>query len=156
MIDATEWVGPWNDLAFGFYKITKNYYGPGFHEPGTASELLLNKAAWDGLEPDLQAIVEDAAAATNVRMLAEFTAANNESQRVLIEEHGVQLRPFPKDVFDEMLVHSDDVVRATAQGRRSGAADLRELGAVPERSARPQSVRRTGVPPAARMNHPAR
>ena len=115
VIDATEWVGPWNDLAFGFYKITKNYYGPGFHEPGTASELLLNKAAWDGLEPDLQAIVEDAAAATNVRMLAEFTAANNESQRVLIEEHGVQLRPFPKDVFDEMLVHSDDVVRATAQ-----------------------------------------
>ena len=115
VIDATEWVGPWNDLAFGFYKITKNYYGPGFHEPGTASELLLNKEAWDGLEPDLQAIVEDAAAATNVRMLAEFTAANNESQRVLVEEHGVELRPFPKDVFDEMLVHSDDVVRATAQ-----------------------------------------
>ncbi len=115
VIDATEWVGPWNDLAFGFYKITKNYYGPGFHEPGTASELLLNKAAWDGLEPDLQAIVEDAAAATNVRMLAEFTAANNESQRVLVEEHGVELRPFPKDVFDEMLVHSDDVVRATAE-----------------------------------------
>ncbi len=115
VIDATEWVGPWNDLAFGFYKITKNYYGPGFHEPGTANELLMNKQDWDGLESDLQAIVEDAAAATNVRMLSEFTAANNESQRVLVEEHGVRLRHFPEEVFSEMLAHSDDVVRATAQ-----------------------------------------
>ena len=115
VIDAAEWVGPWNDLAFGFYKITKNYYGPGFHEPSAAIELMMNKAAWDGLESDLKAIVENAAAATNVRMLSEFTAANLESQRVLVERHGVQLRPFPAEVFREMLRHSDDVVRATAR-----------------------------------------
>ena len=59
--------------------------------------------------------MENAAAATNVRMHAEFTAANVESQRVLVEEHGVQTRPFPAEVSREMLRHSDDVVRATAQ-----------------------------------------
>lgn len=59
--------------------------------------------------------MENAAAATHVRMLAEFTAANVESQRVLVEEHGLQIRPFPAEVFREMLRHSDDVVRATAQ-----------------------------------------
>ena len=115
VIDATEWVGPWNDLAFGFYKITKNYYGPGFHEPSAAIELTVNKEAWDGLEADLRTIVENAAAATNVRMLAEFTAANVESQRVLVEQHGVQIRSFPAEVFTEMMRHSDDVVRATAE-----------------------------------------
>ena len=115
VIDATEWVGPWNDLAFGFYKITKNYYGPGFHEPSAAIELTVNKEAWGGLEPGLQAIVENAAAATIVRMFAEFTAANVKSQRVPVEEHGVQLRPFPAEVFRDTLRHSDDVVRAMAQ-----------------------------------------
>ena len=29
VIDGTEWVGPWNDLAFGFYKITKKLLRPG-------------------------------------------------------------------------------------------------------------------------------
>jgi TRAP-type mannitol/chloroaromatic compound transport system substrate-binding protein len=115
VIDAAEWVGPWNDLAFGLYKITKNYYSPGFHEPSAAIELSVNRKAWDGLEADLQAIVENAAAATNVRMLAEFSAANVESQRVLVEQHGVQIRPFPAEVFWEMLRHSDDVVQATAE-----------------------------------------
>ncbi len=84
-IDATEWAGPWNDLAFRFCKITTNYYGPGFLEPTAALELSVNKEAWDGLGPEFQAVVENAATATNVRMLAEFTAANVESQRVLVE-----------------------------------------------------------------------
>lgn len=114
VIDATEWVGPWNDLAFGFYKVTKNYYGPGFHEPGTASELLMNRGAWESLEPDLKAIVTAAAAAQNVQILAEFTAANNEAQRVLVEEHGVRLRRFPEGLFREMLRHSDEVIAETA------------------------------------------
>ena len=46
-IDGTEWVGPWNDLAFGFYKVANYYYGPGFHEPGTTGEVMVNKDIWD-------------------------------------------------------------------------------------------------------------
>ena len=34
VIDATEWVGPYNDLAFGFHQVAKYYYYPGWHEPG--------------------------------------------------------------------------------------------------------------------------
>ena len=33
-IDASEWVGPWNDMAFGFHQVAKYYYCPGFQEPG--------------------------------------------------------------------------------------------------------------------------
>ena len=42
-IDATEWVNPYNDLAFGLHKAAKYYYYPGWHEPGTTLECFLNK-----------------------------------------------------------------------------------------------------------------
>ena len=33
-IDATEWVGPYNDYFMKFYEAAKYYYYPGMHEPG--------------------------------------------------------------------------------------------------------------------------
>ena len=74
-IDATEWVGPWNDLAFGFYKITKYYYWPGFHEPGTILSFGINKGVWDSLSASDQSLIETAAAAENSYVLAEFNGA---------------------------------------------------------------------------------
>ncbi len=59
-IDATEWVGPYNDLAFGLYKAAKYYYYPGFHEPGTFLEAMINQKALESLPEDLQAIVMNA------------------------------------------------------------------------------------------------
>ena len=32
VIDATEWVGPYNDLALGLQEIAQYYYYPGWHE----------------------------------------------------------------------------------------------------------------------------
>jgi len=78
-IDATEWVGPYNDLAFGFYKVAKYYYYPGWHEPGTTMECMINKKAFNALPKDLQAIVLNACKAANMDMLAEFTARNNQA-----------------------------------------------------------------------------
>ena len=34
-IDATEWVGPYNDYFMKFYEAAKYYYFPGMHEPGS-------------------------------------------------------------------------------------------------------------------------
>ena len=59
-IDATEWVGPYNDLAFGFYKAASYYYWPGWHEPGTVLEAFVNRKAYEELPGDLQAVVEQA------------------------------------------------------------------------------------------------
>ena len=33
-IDAAEWVGPYDDEKLGFHEIAKNYYAPGWWEPG--------------------------------------------------------------------------------------------------------------------------
>ncbi len=113
-IDATEWVGPWNDLAFGFHKITKFYYGPGFHEPSSALECSTNLEAFNELDDDLKSIIKNACEAENTRMISEFTAANTDAQQKLVKEHGVIIRNFPKDVFNLMMSLSKDVVSETA------------------------------------------
>ena len=113
-IDATEWVGPWNDLAFGFHKITKFYYGPGFHEPSSALECSTNLEAFNELDNDLKSIIKNACEAENTRMISEFTAANIDAQEKLVKEHGVIIRNFPKDVFNLMMSLSKDVVSETA------------------------------------------
>ncbi|MCK5092716.1 MAG: TRAP transporter substrate-binding protein, partial [Gammaproteobacteria bacterium] len=75
-IDATEWVGPYNDLAFGFYKAAKYYYYPGWHEPGTYLEYFFNKKAYDSLTTELKHIVDAACMETEHWVLAEFDANN--------------------------------------------------------------------------------
>ena len=68
-IDATEFVGPYNDLAFGLYKAAKHYYYPGWHEPGTTLEAMMNKKAFEALPKDLQSIVLNACKVVNQDML---------------------------------------------------------------------------------------
>ena len=108
VIDAVEWVGPYNDRTLGLMEVAEYYYYPGWHEPGAMLEFTVNQAAFDRLTADLQAIVEGAARATNQDMLDEFTARNNESLTTLLEEHSTKLRPLPDDVLD--VLHSNAVI----------------------------------------------
>jgi TRAP-type mannitol/chloroaromatic compound transport system substrate-binding protein len=98
-IDATEWVGPYNDLAFGLYKSAKYYYYPGWHEPATVLDNFINLAAWEKLPDDIKAIVATANTAVNQHVLSEFVARNNESLSVLINDHGVVLKKFNDDIL---------------------------------------------------------
>lgn len=113
-IDATEWVGPYNDLAFGFHKIAKYYYYPGWHEPGSTMETFINKEAFNKLTPDLQEIVRIAAQAATLDMLSDYTARNNAALTTLIEEHGVQLRRFPDSVMAELFRISEEIYKEEA------------------------------------------
>ncbi len=113
-IDATEWVGPWNDLAFGFYKVTKYYYWPGFHEPGTVLSFGLNKGVWDSLSANEQSLIESCAAAENDIVLAEFNAKNSDALATLVNEHGVQVRRMPNDILNAIGEKSGDVVAEAA------------------------------------------
>ncbi len=110
-IDATEWVGPYNDLAFGLYKAAPYYYYSGWHEPGASLEFTVNKEAFETLPPDLQAIVEIATRAVNQDMLDEYTARNNEAMKSLIEKHGVDMRPLPADVIESLRQASIEVMQ---------------------------------------------
>ncbi len=109
-IDATEWVGPYNDLAFGLHTVAKHCYYPGWHEPGSVLECLINKSAYDALPADLQAVVTGACRIVNNDMLAEYTARNPVALKSLIEEHGVSVKPFPDDVLAAFKKYSTEVV----------------------------------------------
>lgn len=102
VIDATEWVGPYNDLAFGFYQVADYYYYPGWHETGSTLELIVNKDAFEALPKDLQVIVETASRMANQDMLDEFTGRNNTALQELINTHKVDVRPIPKPVLLEL------------------------------------------------------
>lgn len=113
-IDATEWVGPYNDLAFGLYKAAKYYYYPGWHEPGSSMEFTINKKAFEALPKDLQTIIRVSASAVNLDMLNEYTSRNNSALKELVNKHGVEVRAFPKDVLDKLRTLSEEVVSGLA------------------------------------------
>jgi TRAP-type mannitol/chloroaromatic compound transport system substrate-binding protein len=114
VIDATEWVGPFNDLAFGLHQVAKYYYYPGWQEPGPTLEAIVNKQAYDELPEDLQEILKAAILTVNNDLLAEYTARNNAALHELIDVHGVELRKLPDDVIAELAKISREVVAEIA------------------------------------------
>jgi TRAP-type mannitol/chloroaromatic compound transport system substrate-binding protein len=110
VIDAGEWVGPYNDLALGLHQVAKYYYYPGWHEPGAMLEFIVNKEALEALPEDLQAIVKAAARVANQAMLDEFTARNNRALKELVDEHDVQLRRLPDDVLRALYAASEEAM----------------------------------------------
>lgn len=102
IIEAAEWIGPAHDEALGLYREADYYYYPGWHEPGTILELLINKTAWDSLPPDLQKIVETATVALNHSINNQFAAKNVEALDRLIHQHHVKLTEFPPNVLNAL------------------------------------------------------
>ncbi len=114
-IDATEWVGPWNDLAFGFYREAPYYYGPGFHEPGSIISLGANLEMWNSLSPQEQMAIKGACGWAMATSLAEFSWQNAKALNTLINEHGVQLRSFSDDIWKSLGAASKKVLVNVAQ-----------------------------------------
>ncbi len=115
-IDATEWVGPWNDLAFGFYKVAKYYYYPGFHEPGTVLSFGISRKLWDAIPQSEKAMFEAAAAAENDVNLAEFNANNSAALDTLVNKHNVKVRKFPNEVLQAIGHAAGEVVVESTEG----------------------------------------
>ncbi len=110
VVDAAEWLGPWSDLAMGFYKTTPYYYGPGFHEPNGAAEFLVNQEVWESLPQDLQQVIETACIAEHAYSLTEIDWANPIALAKLISEHGVQVQQFPADVLEAARAATEEVL----------------------------------------------
>jgi len=97
-LDATEWVGPYDDEKLGFHKVAKHYYYPGWWEGGPQLSFYVNLKKWADLPPAYQAAFEAAAAEANAHMLAEYDAKNPQALMRLVRS-GVKLHPFPQEVM---------------------------------------------------------
>ena len=98
-IDATEWVGPYDDEKLGFQKVAKNYYYPGWWEGGAQLDFYINKAAFNGLSAEYKAIVECAASHAHTTMQAMYDARNPGALKRLVAG-GAKVQAFPKAVMD--------------------------------------------------------
>ncbi len=115
VIDATEWIGPYHDYIMGFYNVAQYYYYPGWHEPGTALELLANKSKFEALPTDLQAILRTATERLNMWTLSESEVKNSLYAKKLAEEEQVQFKKFPDDVLATFRKHTDEVLSDITQ-----------------------------------------
>ncbi|MFC3121075.1 TRAP transporter substrate-binding protein [Agaribacter flavus] len=111
VIDATEWVGPYNDQTFGLYKAADYYYTSGWHEPGTLLEFIVNEQAMNDLPKDLQKIVAVATRAINQDMLDEYTSENHKALTQLVKTHQVKVRTLPTEVINALKEATQEVIK---------------------------------------------
>jgi len=109
-IDATEWVGPWNDYAFGFYREAPYYYAPGFHEPGASLAVGINLDVWNTLSTSEQSIIKYACKSANDASLGEYTHENAKALSILKKDHNISPRYFSDEIMKEIGKISKDVV----------------------------------------------
>jgi TRAP-type mannitol/chloroaromatic compound transport system substrate-binding protein len=107
-IDAAEWVGPYDDEKLGFYKVAKNYYYPGWWEPGPVIHFFVNKKEWDKLPKEYQEAFQAAAYESNVTMMAEYDHKNPAALSKLLQA-GVKLQAYPKDVMEAAYKAAQDL-----------------------------------------------
>lgn len=114
-IEATEWVGPYNDYFMKFYEAAKFYYTAGMHEPGGGLAFGMNEAFWNGLSDLHKAIITAACYEENAAQPEEAIALNGTYLKKLIEENGVQLRSFSDEVWDAFGEASAEVFAETRE-----------------------------------------
>ena len=107
-IDATEWVGPYDDAKLGFNKVAPYYYYPGWWEGGPTIHFFINIEKWHALPKSYQALLTSAAAAANLEMLARYDALNPPAIKNLVAS-GTRLRPFPPDVMEACLKAANEL-----------------------------------------------
>jgi TRAP-type mannitol/chloroaromatic compound transport system substrate-binding protein len=114
-IDASEFAGPWIDMALGLHKAAPYYYYPGFHEPGAAYSLVLNKKLWDSLNASERGIIATAAAAENDYSLAEVIANNAAAIEILARDPEIKIRKFDDSILEALGKVSGEVLAETAR-----------------------------------------
>jgi TRAP-type mannitol/chloroaromatic compound transport system substrate-binding protein len=106
-IDALEWVGPYDDEKLGFHQIAKNYYYPGWWEPGVTMGLLINLDAYNDLPEAYQHVLSAVAGETFADRLAAYDTANPLALQRLVNDQGVTVRQYSQDIMDAAWTQSN-------------------------------------------------
>ncbi len=115
-IDATEWVGPYDDEKLGFYQITPNYYMPGWWEPGVNLTLQISTEAFNELPPSYQELLRTVSREATANMLARYDVENPKALGRLVNEHGVTLRTFSDEILQSAWTESNAYLAELAGG----------------------------------------
>ncbi|MES1938753.1 family 7 extracellular solute-binding protein [Salinisphaera sp. T5B8] len=108
VIDAADWVSPYDDEILQLHKAAKYYYMPSWAEPGATLGLYVNNDIFKDLPKDIRETIPVAAKAANERMFAQYTARNGPALKRLIAG-GAQVRTFPAEVLDVLKGYTDEI-----------------------------------------------
>jgi TRAP-type mannitol/chloroaromatic compound transport system substrate-binding protein len=108
VIDAVEYIGPYDDEKLGFNRVASFYYTPGWQEGGTVFHAIFNTEKFNALPPLYKKAIEIAAQATTTSMLAHYDTKNPEALARLVGA-GVKVSVFPRDVIDTMYKASEEL-----------------------------------------------
>lgn len=114
VIDAAEFVGPYDDEKLGLAKVAKYYYYPGWWEGSATLSLFVSLKAMNALPPDYRAALQAAAAEANQWMTARYDIENPPALRRLVAA-GAQLRQFPRPVMDACFKAAEELYREMGQ-----------------------------------------
>ena len=117
VIDAAEWIGPYDDMTLGLHKTARYYYYPGWHEPGTTTAFGFNKKAYEGLPIELQRMLDHAVAAVDVYGHRDHHAKNAIAlDRLRTEFKGkVEVLLLPAPVLRDLRKLAGEVVKAESE-----------------------------------------
>jgi len=117
VIDASEFVGPHDDMKLGLHKTARYYYFPGWHEPGAGTEFTFNRKAYEALPVDLQRTLDHAVAAVQVYGFTDYHTKNAIAlQRLKAEFKGkVEILPLPETVLRDLKKLSTEVVKEESE-----------------------------------------
>jgi TRAP-type mannitol/chloroaromatic compound transport system substrate-binding protein len=114
VIDAFEFNNPTSDSRFGAQDVATHYMLGSFHQAAETFEIIFNKDVFDGLDPDLQAVIEYATEAANT---ANYGIAmdNYSSDLQKLIDGGTTVKRTPDDVLKAQLVAWDKVIEELGQ-----------------------------------------
>jgi len=114
LLDAAEFNNPSSDILLGFPDVSKYYMVGSHHQQMEAFEIIFNKAKYDGLAPELKAILRNAAFAASSDQLG--MAYDRYSKDLdAIKARGVNVIKTNPKVLEDQLNAWDKVIAAQSQ-----------------------------------------
>ena len=111
-IDATEWVGPYNDYFLKFYEAAKYYYTGGMHEPGSCLAMAFNGSFWGKLTDNEKALITAASMEEHAAQYEETCAKNGEYLATIQNNHVI---PIIIELFEKKSIQGNNIVDCTEQ-----------------------------------------
>lgn len=111
LLDAAEFNNPSSDKLLGFADVSKDYMLQSYHQAAESFEIIFNKAKYDALAPELQAVIKYAAESASSDM--SWKAMDRyASDLAALKEAGVRVYRTPDVVLQAQLAAWDKVITA--------------------------------------------
>jgi len=110
-IEAAEVYTPSVDRALGVQDAVKRLYLPGWFQPATVFELLINQDRWAVLGPERQSLIETTCGEMLQRTLSEAANLQAAALAAMANQDGVLIETLPNDVIEALRAAWGEIVR---------------------------------------------